>query len=209
MSVEQAYNEWSKQYDTNKNRTRDAEALVLRDMLRGQTFEHILEIGCGTGKNSIFLVEKTKKLTAVDLSPEMLAIAKSKVDDSKASFSVANILHDWTFAIEKADLVTFSLVLEHIEDLTAIFKKIATVTSSNAKVYIGELHPFKQYTGTKARYETEEGTQVVECYTHHISEFVDAANSAGFRLSKLRERFDENNKESIPRILGLLFEKQA
>ncbi len=42
-------------------------------------------------------------------------------------------------------------------------------------MYIGELHPFKQYAGSKARFNTEAGEQVVNCYNHHITDFTDAA----------------------------------
>ncbi len=34
---------------------------------------------------------------------------------------------------------------------------------------------FVPYTGTKARFTTEEGTQIVSCFNHHIFEFIHAA----------------------------------
>lgn len=64
---------WSSQYDTDRNRTRDLEALELREALAGQRFRRILEIGCGTGKNTQWLHGICRKCTAVDLSEGMLA----------------------------------------------------------------------------------------------------------------------------------------
>ena len=46
MSIRNAYNEWAAQYDTNRNRTRDLEAVAIRTMLSGMTFGPALEIGC-------------------------------------------------------------------------------------------------------------------------------------------------------------------
>jgi hypothetical protein len=104
-------------------------------------------------------------------------------------------------------LVSFSLVLEHIENLDDVFNKIDKFTKSGAYVYIGELHPFKQYAGSKARYATSEGEQVVTCFTHNVSDFIKAANNNSFTLYLLDEWFDDNERSQIPRILSLVFKK--
>jgi hypothetical protein len=98
-------------------------------------------------------------------------------------------------------------MLEHIEDLDAVFQKLAMVSDTGTRVYIGELHPFKQYAGSKARFETETGTQVVTCFNHHVTDFIQAANASGFQLLQLDEQFDDEDRSQIPRILNLLFEK--
>jgi len=53
-SIQQAYNSWASQYDSNHNTTRDLEALELRSTLTEIHFDKVLEIGCGTGKNKFF-----------------------------------------------------------------------------------------------------------------------------------------------------------
>lgn len=206
MNVQQAYNNWAAQYDTNLNKTRDLEAKSLRESLSNISFHHCLEIGCGTGKNTVWLMEKASQVTAVDLSEEMLAKAREKINSPKVKFVQADITQPWHFAEGKYDLVTFSLVLEHIEDLGAIFEKLSGLLQSGGHVYIGELHPFKQYTGSKARFETESGVQVVTCFNHHISEFVQQAKKPGLILEELYEYFDEDQQE-IPRILTLILKK--
>lgn len=204
MQVQQAYDVWAAQYDTNQNKTRDLEAEALQAVLEPIPFSLCLEIGCGTGKNSSWLV-RTAQLTSVDLSPEMLAKAREKLASANIEFIQADIKQDWTFATRPYDLVSFSLVLEHIEDLDHIFRETARVLANGGWVYIGELHPFKQYLGTKARFDTPEGQQVVECYNHHISDFVRAAKKYGFQLTCLNEFFDDNSRQEVPRILTLLF----
>lgn len=206
IDVKTAYDNWSAQYDTNENKTRDLEAIALRECLKDIPFERCLEIGCGTGKNSQWLITIADHVTAVDLSAEMLAKAKEKIKSNKIEFVQADIIKDWNFQ-STYDLVSFSLVLEHIENLDDIFEKTATVLKNGGHVYIGELHPFKQYAGSKARYQTEDGEQVVECYTHHISDFTNAAKKHGLELFELKEYFDEGDARNIPRILTLMFEK--
>ncbi|MFM6995165.1 MAG: class I SAM-dependent DNA methyltransferase [Sediminibacterium sp.] len=207
MEVGKAYDSWATQYDTNENKTRDLEALSLKKILQGKTFKHCLEIGCGTGKNTTWLLTICDQITAIDLSEGMLNRAKEKIQSDRVDFNLANITFEWTFAKHSYDLVTFSLMLEHIEDLNAIFKQLSMVTSSGSLIYIGELHPFKQYTGSKARFETEAGTQVVTCFNHHVSDFTKAAIANGFKLIQLEEQFDDEDRSQIPRILNLLFIK--
>ena len=204
MKPQQAYNIWAQQYDSNENKTRDLEAVAIRKILKEFSFSNCLEIGCGTGKNTEWLVQKAT-VTAVDFSEEMLAKAKEKIQSSNAHFVHADITEPWTFTNEKYELVTFSLVLEHIKNLDFIFKQAVKVLLPGSHIYIGELHPYKQYTGSKARFETSGGTQVVECYIHHVSDFMQAAKSNGFVISDINEFFDDNDFNSPPRILALLF----
>lgn len=208
MNVKDAYNSWASQYDTNLNKTRDLEQLALQQVLGSLQFNNCLEIGCGTGKNSVWLIDQCTHLTAVDLSDEMLKIAKEKVNSPKASFKIADIKNEWAFGKEAYDLITFSLVLEHVNDLEHIFKEATKCLSIGGHIYIGELHPFKQYTGSKARFDTDAGTQIVECYNHHISDFAQTAKRMGLQIVDINEFFDDNNRETTPRILTLLFKKE-
>ncbi|HTM92760.1 MAG TPA: class I SAM-dependent methyltransferase [Flavisolibacter sp.] len=207
MKPEQAYNSWASQYDTNENKTRDLEAKALRDVLSTISFTSVLEIGCGTGKNTEWLLQKAEQITAVDLSEEMLSKTKQKIQSDKVEFIKADINSDWNFTQKTFDLVSFSLVLEHIENLDHIFKEAYKNLDEAGYVYIGELHPFKQYTGSKARFETEEGLQIVQCYNHHISDFILSAKKYGLKLLALDEYFDNDDRTSIPRIMALLFQK--
>ena len=207
MDVRKAYNTWAQQYDTSENKTRDLEAKALREMLADYSFTHCLEIGCGTGKNSEWLITRAGKITAVDFSEEMLSRAKMKINSDRIQFLQADITRNWDLPNATYDLVTFSLVLEHIENLDHVFREVSRVLCENGQVYIGELHPYKQYAGSKARFETNEGVQVVNCYNHHISDFVGLAKRNGLKLLHLQEYFDEDQLTSIPRILCLVFRK--
>lgn len=206
--VQKAYNNWAQQYDTNENKTRDLEARSLRETLAPLTFENCLEIGCGTGKNTVWLMQKAASVTAVDLSEEMLAKAKEKLNSANVTFLQADITRPWDFVTNQYDLIGFSLVLEHIEFLQPVLEKAASALKPGGYLYISELHPFKQYNGSKARFDTAEGTQVVTCFNHHITDFTDAATANGLSLANLAEYFDDENRNNIPRLLTLLFIKK-
>ena len=208
MNVQQAYNVWASQYDTNQNKTRDLEAKSLREMLHAIRIDRCLEIGCGTGKNTQWLIENAAHITAVDLSEEMLAKAKEKVKTDRVTFRQADITTEWVFAEGQYNLVVFSLILEHIEHLDPIFEKASRVLQTGGYLYIGELHPFKQYSGSKARFDTEAGTHIVSCFNHNVSDFIQTARVHGLTVSNLDEYFDDDDRTSIPRILTILFQKK-
>jgi ubiquinone/menaquinone biosynthesis C-methylase UbiE len=207
MNVQQSYNIWAAQYDTNDNKTRDLEARALRDTLANIEFSHCLEIGCGTGKNTGWLLTKAQEVLAVDLSEEMLAVARSKYSSGKVRFVQADINQRWDFADKQFDLVTFSLVLEHIENLDNIFEQASKSLIRSGYVYLGELHPFKQYTGSKAKFNTGNDEHIVACFNHHISDFTQSAHKYGLDIVFLNEYFDDDDRNTVPRILSIIFRK--
>ena len=208
MKVREAYDVWAEQYDTNINKTRDLEAVALKTTLQNISFSSCLEIGCGTGKNTEWLLSKSKKMTAVDFSEEMLAKAKEKISSESVLFQQADITLPWNFTTKKFDLLTFSLVLEHIENLNHIFSEAANHIIPHGHLYIGELHPFKQYAGSKARFATAEGQRIVTCFKHNISDFTKPAKKHGLEIIDINEYFDSNDRNTIPRILTILFKKK-
>lgn len=207
MSIQQHYNQWSDTYDEVENKTRDLEKKAGMKMLDGIRWDKVLELGCGTGKNTEWLSERTERHLAVDLSEGMLEKAREKVTSENVVFQQADITRSWQFVAEKVDLVTCSLILEHVEDLNFIFSEAAKVLRSRGHFYICELHPYKQYSGSKARFETEEGTQVLQCFVHHVSDYTHAAVKNGFIIETVEEWFDDDDRSNPPRLLSFLFRK--
>ncbi len=166
---------------------------------------NILEIGCGTGKNTEFLQTKAAKIIGADFSPEMLERAKEKITAKNVEFKQLDLREDWAFAADSFDLITCSLVLEHIKNLNFVFGQARKVQRQNGLFYIGELHPFKQYQGSKARFNTDSGVFELECFVHHISDFFESAKNNNFEMIELKEWFDDSDKTKIPRLLTMIF----
>ena len=120
-------------------------------------------------------------------------------------FKQLDLREVWDFADNSFDLITCSLALEHIENLDFVFAEANRVLNSGGKFYLGELHPFKQYSGTKARFETGSGVYELECFVHHVSEFFAAARNNNFGVIELKEWFDDNDGKTIPRLLIMMF----
>jgi len=207
MNIEKAYNIWADQYDTNSNKTRDLDTKSTIKTLNKFDFSKVIELGCGTGKNTTFLLKKADEIIGLDFSQEMLNKAKAKIKDERVEFRKADLTKSWEIDNDFAALITCSLTLEHIKNLNHIFNQANLKLKKNGLFFISELHPFKQYSGSKAKYETENGTKELEVYIHHISEYIDDAKNNGLEFVEMKEWFDENTENGIPRLISFVFKK--
>ena len=205
MRTEDAYNRWAQNYDTVSNKTRDLEEKVIRWVLKGINCDQIIEIGCGTGKNTSWLADHCKQLTAIDFSEKMLSLMRQKFTNPKVIIQQADITKPWS--MPPADLITCSLVLEHIADLGFIFGQATTKLNPGGQFYICELHPYKQLQGSRARFEDDGSVLHLEYFVHHISEYMNAAFKNHFNCISLQEWFDTDNRNETPRLVSYLFEK--
>jgi len=138
----------------------------------------------------------------------MMNIAKEKIVNQKVEFKKIDLNKNWDIENEIADLVTASLTLEHISDLNHIFNQAQQKLKSDGLIFISKLHPYKQYSGSGARYESENGTVKLEVYTHHMSDYLENAETNGFELVEIKEWFDEENRKDIPRLISFVFRKK-
>lgn len=203
--VQEGYNQWAATYDSVVNKTRDADERATQTVLATIALNKILECGCGTGKNTAWLAQKGSSLTAMDFSEAMLQKAAEKVASPNVTFVQADLTQRWPFEREAFDAITSNLVLEHIENLPHVFKEAARVLKTGGYFFVSELHPVKQYSGSKARFEKDGETHVLPCFVHHASHYFSAATSAGLQCQRLDEWFDEG--EAIPRLISFLFQK--
>lgn len=207
MSIQQAYDAWSASYDGDENITRDLDRRVMVQLLGHLRCQAVLEIGCGTGKNTPLLAEIGGSVTAVDFSPGMIAQAKAKITAPNVTFQVADITQPWPTANAAFDLITFNLILEHIADLPFVLAEASRSLTAGGQLFISELHPFKQYQGSQARFVRDETTTLIPAFTHHISDFLAAAAPGGLTLTALNEWWHEADEGKPPRLITFWFQK--
>ena len=206
-----AYNEWAETYDTDHNRTRDLAARALRHADLDFANRNIIEVGCGTGRNTEWLARPAAGATdivALDFSEEMLARARNRVRDPRVRFIQHGIRASWPLADASADVVIVILVLEHVEHLLPIFAEAARTLSGGGELFICELHPMRQLGGGQAQFtSTQTGERhLVPAFLHNTSDYVSAGLSSGFELVDLGEWRDADAlPKDLPRLLSLRF----
>lgn len=209
MDIQNAYNEWSDIYDSNTNLTRDLDSTVTQDQLAHRRFDSILELGCGTGKNTVFFAEIGEQVQALDFSEGMIQKAKVKVKTGNVRFEKADLTKHWACESDAYDLISCNLVLEHIINLSHIFAESARALKAGGIFLVNELHPCRQYKGTKARFESGDETYEVEAFVHHISDFIQAAEANGLKLVRLNEYWHAEDAGKPPRLVSFIFEKPS
>jgi demethylmenaquinone methyltransferase/2-methoxy-6-polyprenyl-1,4-benzoquinol methylase len=89
-----------------------ARARIARLVAELQPAGRMLEIACGTGLWTEALAVRADSLTALDVAPEALAIARGRVSSGHVTFEVADIFAWQTDA--RFDVIFFSAWLSHV-----------------------------------------------------------------------------------------------
>lgn len=209
MSIADTYSTWAATYDADRNLTRDLDAEVTRRVIGTDRIASVVEAGCGTGKNTRFFAEIADAVHALDFSDGMLAVARTRVTAPHVRFDRADLSARWPVEAGAAQLVSFNLVLEHIERLAPVLRSACDALAPGGAVFISELHPFKQYQRSQPRFIDATGQEVrVPSFTHHVSEFLSAASACGLQLARLDEWWHpEDPGDAVPRLITFVFRR--
>jgi ubiquinone/menaquinone biosynthesis C-methylase UbiE len=211
--VARAYDRWSASYDADRNLTRDLDAEVVRRAPLGVDGAEVLELGCGTGKNTVWLAERARSVVAMDFSAGMLARARERLPgNSHVRLVEHDITVHWPLADGCIDVVVGNLVLEHVADLDPLYLEAARVLRPGGRLWLCELHPERQRRGGQAHFFDGDSGDVVRvaAYVHSVAEYVNGGIGAGLVLRALGEWLEPGAPSgSPPRLLSVLFVRPA
>jgi ubiquinone/menaquinone biosynthesis C-methylase UbiE len=209
--VAAAYDEWAAVYDSERNLTRDLDAAVLRRQSFDLTGANVLELGCGTGKNTEWLARRARSVLAMDFSRGMLDVARKRIGSDSVHFVEHDIRLPWPAQSAAYDAVVENLTLEHVEDLRPIFREAARVLQPGGWLFVCELHPFRQLSGAAAHFRNPAsgGSTEVPTYLHDVSEFLRSGLAARLRLVAADDWRDEGAMPTtVPRLFSTLWKKE-
>lgn len=207
------YNDWAATYDEVQNFTRDLAGEALRQVGLNLAGRRIVEVGCGTGRNTEWLARPeagAENVVALDFSEAMLAKAKARVRESNVSFKQHDVRLPWPLESASADVVIAMLILEHVENLAPVFAEAARVLTRGGEFFLCELHPMRQLSGGQARFTNAKTgeSKFVTAFIHDVSEYVNTALASDFELLRLDEWRDADSPpHSQPRLLSLLLRR--
>lgn len=203
--IARAYDRWSRTYDTDSNTTRDLDAEVLRRSSLAIDGRDVLELGCGTGKNTGWIAERARRVIGMDFSPGMLEVARARVPLDRVTLVQHDVRERWPVDDASVDLVIGNLILEHLSSVAPIFAEAARVLRPSGLMYSCELHPYRQLRGGQAHFTDEWSGEVVfaPAFQHTIAEYVNAAVAAGLKIQRLDEWTETTAPPAIPRLLSL------
>src|SRR5262249_28314804 len=142
----------------------------------------ILDLGCGTGRHSLWLAAAGARVTAVDFSMGMLAEAGRKPGAGAVRFLDHDLHAALPFHSGTYDMVVSGLVLEHLQELTAFFREAHHVLRSKGRAVVSAMHPAMFLRGAQAQFADSESGERVRpgSLPHQVSDFVMAPVRASF-----------------------------
>ena len=207
--VAKSYDLWSAVYDADKNATRDLDAIVVRRASLNFKGRDVLELGSGTGKNTVWFASQARSVIAMDFSVGMIARAHERAGGMPVRFVQHDVCDPWPVESRSVDLVVANLILEHVHDLEPVFFEANRVLRPGGQLYFCELHPYRQLTGAQAQFtdpSTGE-TVLVTAHVHTISEYVNGAIRAGFQVREIQEALeDDAPADAPPRLIAMLLD---
>ncbi len=186
--------------------------------------QSILEIGCGEGFIARSLAQKGANVTACDISPELITLAKEKGGGVEYRVSKAEEL-SWA-ASHSFDIVLAVLTLQNMERIEPVFGGVARVLKRDGKFVFVLNHPafripkasawgFDEKTKTQyrrvdaylsARKETIDMHPGIKAkksvtYSFHrsLQDYMKALHGAGFAITRLEEWISHRTSEAGPR----------
>ncbi|MBK5252825.1 MAG: class I SAM-dependent methyltransferase [Peptostreptococcaceae bacterium] len=135
----QKYDAW---YDTTQGGFVDeTETALAFSMFSPMPGSKLLDAGCGTGNFSLKLAEKGVRVTGIDISEEMMSVARIKTE--KAGFDVEyrlGNLYCLPFEDESFDAVFSMAAFEFIKEPQKAFDELMRVTKNGGTLMIGTIN---------------------------------------------------------------------
>jgi malonyl-CoA O-methyltransferase len=197
LPVDEAYDRWAGFYDAYDNPVVFAAEQVVQSLARGAAGKDVVELGCGTGRNlASFHAHGARRLTGVDLSPAMLQRARQR--DPAWTLLQHDMMHPLPLADGSADLVLFSLTLEHVRELGPPFGEARRLLRPAGAIIVVEIHPFMSLGGAAAHFVDGDVTIEMPTFPHQFAAYLDAFAATGLRVTACREWRPRDLGEAMP-----------
>ncbi|MFL5862307.1 MAG: class I SAM-dependent methyltransferase [Solirubrobacteraceae bacterium] len=96
--------------------------------------QEILDVATGTGMVAFALARAGASITALDQSPEMLSVARSRAPHDAAVTFVSGEAERLPFADGAFDALTFTYLLRYVDDPAATMRELARVVKPGGRI---------------------------------------------------------------------------
>ncbi|MBW3015174.1 class I SAM-dependent methyltransferase [Candidatus Woesearchaeota archaeon] len=107
---------------------------IIKKMLKAQSKDNILEIGCGAGH--IIKNIRRGQITGIDLSESALRVAKNRLRGMNNVRLLKANAEDLAFLNEKFDKIICTEVLEHVENPSKVISEILKVSHRKTSIIL-------------------------------------------------------------------------
>lgn len=174
------FKEKAKEYDGHKSRTQNVDTIA-QSILKEFSFSkdmHIMDFGSGTGLLLSQIAPYVGAITAVDISPSMTSVLRSKKHLIDCKLKLLEIDLTKQVLNTKFDAIISSMTIHHIEHVQKIFNTFYTLLKPNGTIAIADLD---KEDGT---FHTEDTGVFHNGFDRN--QFLSFAKNAGFKHVKIQ-----------------------
>lgn len=172
LDPQEGYARYAATYDEQEKYWNSFEQRHLKPYVQKAEGKKVLDAGAGTGRLSIKLHKAGADVTALDISPEMLAILKKK---EGAIETIEGDLENMPFEDEAFDMVFSSLALVHLKKIEPFLDECYRVLKDNGKLILVNVHYRKPLV-----LKDDKGKYIIKCYNHFPRHVREAAEELAF-----------------------------
>jgi ubiquinone/menaquinone biosynthesis C-methylase UbiE len=189
LGVAEGYAKWAEGYDAEANPLVSLEEPLTLEVIGDVAGKDVLDVCCGTGRYAIRLAQAGARVSAIDASEEMSAIARGKRDELGLEVDLRlGEMACLPFDSASFDLVVCALALCHVPDLGLPIKEMARVLRPGGRLVVSDFHPFCLMVGWRTLFRRPEATYCIENHLHLVDDYVAALRGAGLQMQELREK---------------------
>lgn len=192
----EGYSLWANAYDREANPMLTLERRVLEPLLPPIAGSNVVDIGCGTGRwLEILKKSDARSLLGIDLSPEMLNHARTKLGDA-AKLMCADFM-DTTLARASTDVVLCNFVLSYVEKPRDFLSSVRRILRSGGQLFLTDMHPETANAQHWRRgVRLKEGFKEIRVWNRSLGELIALFEEANLEVQMLLEsKFSEKEKE--------------
>jgi ubiquinone/menaquinone biosynthesis C-methylase UbiE len=122
------------------------------------------DLGCGSGRLAATIAPYARSVVAVDASPEMLDVARSRLSRFDNVQVVEGQIEDLPLESSSLDLALVVHLLHHVADPSAALAEVARVLRPGGRLVIADVlpHPYEEYRRTMGHVWLGFGRQAIE-----------------------------------------------
>ncbi|GCE30513.1 SAM-dependent methyltransferase [Dictyobacter alpinus] len=189
LNTQEGYATWAASYDQEDNALIALEEAFVDQLLEQVTYHKVLDVGTGTGRYALKLARKGAKVTALDQSPEMLAVAQkaAQAEQLPIDFQLGSLNNDLAYARDEFDLLISALMLCHVQDIQHAITEFARVVKVGGHLLITDFHPMSVENGWRTQFVQTGVKYLLPTMPHSVNDYLNALTNAGLTIQQLIE----------------------
>ncbi len=189
VSVREGYALWADSYDQEKNGLIFVEERQVDRLLALLSFSNVLDVGAGTGRHTLKLARRGAHVTAVDQSPEMLAVARQAVqrEGLPVDFHLLSLDEGLPFADKQFDLLICALMLSHVPNMADALLQFARVLQTGGHLLITDFHPVHTIHGWMTSFRRTDVIYRLPTVAYTTDDYLQAITAGGLTIIEVAE----------------------